>query len=686
MEFDLLDAETQAAILRRREAEATSERNRNERKFHFTRARFHQYQEGPISAWVRDSIYQGLVKNYKLKKSGVKMTLDQKHLYDRVVTPVELALKRILRQAPMVIVSEVSEKKALLAATKAAAASVARGGKQRALEEKKRLAEEEAKKKAEEENDKLNTKKKKKKSKKEREQEEEEASIATGGATKLADMTPLELDQTFMHAFNVFADRMATTYCRLLTMKGDLKVPKATRIAHFTSYHIRAALRDAEEKLQNSPITALLPLVQFNEKVLVTAAKLLHNWDIMEEVGAKLCSSWKMKDKTWAQKAIACLSSCFILKYSADEKNRLRGENIAACILQAGMKGFIVRQKMRRIWEIANKKYAKEYEEYLEQQRLQKFLQEEEALKALDIKNEQDSYQRKLLLQKIGVEWAEAYVHKVTMDSVVIQVNMRIGGKLPTKDYFRTKNVNCTVRMYEPAEHVRDVNCTAYMQQLSSSASMMSDMTQARIGQLEVLIDDIKKTEAQTVEWNKYGDNVILPSTILWDSATKLKKSKLINVYDLHDDGRDLDIATCFITVSGMEYNSCYNAKLLINPQYNPEADYSTKEPPPTVTVAVLEYITSPIPPRPPHINKPDLIHFDHAIVVTKEHKQLDDMPLLGEEESGEDHQHQHLEADSGNDDGLSVVDRLEQFKKLQLERKQLDFNDKQTAKKGMYA
>ena len=684
-EFDMLDGETQAKILRRREAEATSERNRNERKFYFTRALFHRYEDDAIIPWVRDCIFQGLVKNYKLKKSGVKLTLDQKHLYDKVVVPVDLAMKRILRQVPLVVVSEVSEKQALNDATKAAASLATRGAKlnadRKVLEEKKRVAEEAKKKEAEAANDDKTTKKKKRKSKRfssadQHPQDDEETTGGGGGMTKLADMTPLELDQTYMHCFNVFAERMSTIYCRILNTKGDLKVPKHIRIAHLTSFQIRIVLREAEEKCQKSPITALLPLVQFNEKVLVTAARMLHAWEAMEELGKQLFSSFKMKDKTWAQRAITCMSSCLIMKYSVDEKNRHRGEHIAANVIQSGMKGFIVRRKLRRIWEIANKRYEKEYERYVEQQLQEKFLQEEEQARALELKNEHESQKRRQLLQKIGVQWAEAYVQSVTVDSVVIQVNMRIGGKLPLKDYFRNKNVHCAVRLFERAEQVRDMNCTTYAQ-MSSSASTISDITEAQIGQIEILIEDVKATEAQITSWRKYGSNEILPTTLVWDSTTKLKKSKLMNVYDVHDDGRDLDIATCFVDMKGLDFNACYNAKLTVNPYYNPEADFGPSDTPPPATVAVLEFVTSPNPPRPPHMNRPDIIHFDHAIAVTKAEGRVDELPLLGESVQDDE------ETDMEHEDGLSVVDRLERFKITQLERKQQEFNNK-TAKKGM--
>jgi len=676
-EFDMLDGDVQDGILRRREAEAESERHRVEREFYFGRAKFHRFKESAFTQWIRDSIYQGLMKNYKLKKSGVKMNLDQKHLYDKVVAPVEMVMKRILKQEPMVITVMASEKQSLMESTKAAAASVVMGGgkafAKKALEEKKekkRLEEEAVKKAADEEKN----KKKKKKSKK---QNDVDDGVLPAGALKLEDMTPLELDKAYIHCFEVFATRVTTVYCKCLNMSiNDVKIAKSVRVSHNTAFQMRNALKDAEEKLKKSPVTALLPPVQFKEKVIVAAAKIMADWEIMTDVGAQLGTSFKMKDKAWPPKAVSCLTSCLIMKYNADEKNRLRGEAIAANMLQGLLRGYMTRCKLRRIWEAATRKYEKEYEKYKEDQLALKYLQEAEMAKAVEEKNVLESHKRIMLLKKIGVDWAEAYVHEVTVSSVVVQMNMRIGGKLPLKDYFRNKNVKCVARMFEPAEQLPDVNCTEYTSKMSSSTSTLSDVPQARIGQLEVLVDDSKAVQDQLADWNKYGENVILPFSIHWDSTTKLKKSKLINVFDSHDDGSDLDIATCFVTVNGLNFNACYNVKVNMNPNYNPASTYVEDR---KAAVAVLEFVTSACPPSPPKLLRPDVIHFDHTITVSKDHKRHDDTPLLGDDE--EEHDQHNVE--DVNNDGLSVVDRLERFKVQQLEIKRRVFSAK-APKKAM--
>lgn len=162
-----------------------------------------------------------------------------------------------------------------------------------------------------------------------------------------------------------------------------------------------------------------------------------------------------------------------------------------------------------------------------------------------------------------------------------------------------------------------------------------------------------------------------MTSTITWDSNTKLKKSKLLNVFDLADDGRDLDIATCFVRLEGLDFNSCYNVKVTLNPLFNPEApsvlvsDSDAKS-----AVAVLELITAAMPPRVPIMNKPDIIHFDHVITSEAEEVHNDihdgDDYLFSGDNAG----------DSGGTDGsgISVVDRLERFKTEQLERKRAAF------------
>ena len=660
----MLDDAVQGSILRRREAEAESARNRAERNYYFARALFHRYEEATATAWVRDSILQGVTKIYRLKKSGVKMTLDQKYLYDRLMTPVEKALKKILKQAPMKVDNVVSEKQALAAATKAAAAAVARGGKgpavKKELEEKKRKQDEEA----------VNGKKRKGKN------DTEEADAA--GAVKLENMTPLELDKLYMHLFSVFANRMCRMYCRCLNAQiQDLKIKKKIRIAHLTAFQIRHSLDEADEKLKKSPITALLPKVEFQEKVLVAAAKLFAGWELMEEVGSEVCRSFKIKDKdkTWVPSAIGCLSSCLIMKYSAEEKNRTRGENVAASRIQGLLKGFVVRQKIKRIWEAANIRYEKEYELYQEKLLQEKYLREAKEAEAREVRNQLDAEKRVKSLNKIGVDWAEAYIHNTDANKATIQINMRIGGKLPLNDYFRNKNVKCTARMYESAERLRDIYCTEYTKAVEA-APVNHSMSQPKIGKIEVLIDDKKATDEQAAYWKRCEMNTFLPTSLLWDSSTKLKKSKLINVFDTRDDGSDKDIAKCFLTIEGLDFNSCYNVTVLLNPHYNPEADFSEEIKP---KVAVLEFVTSPTPPCPPMIGNPDVIHFDHVVGISTNNKKIDELPLLDDDVSGSvDDEVEDLKVD----DGLTVVDRLEKFKMQQLERKQTEFNNS-SMKKG---
>jgi hypothetical protein len=688
MQFDLLDESVQSSILRRREAESVSSRNRQERKYYFHRALFHRWREEPAAAWIRECIFQGLVKNYKLKKSGVKMTLDQKHLYEKVVRPVELILKKIMKQEPIVMVSLISEKQALLSTNKETAAAAETVTKSPKGKETKKSAVADG----ENKDEPLSGQKRRLKRQSTNVSTSMSAAQQEEAGTDTLNpdfMTPHEVDKMYMHAFNVFSNRMATIFCRILSISIiDLKVIKLIRLAHFTASHVRIALFEADEMLKKSPITALLPKIQFKEKVLVAGARKLYEWTAMIEMSIQLSGSFKVKDKTWRQKAINCLSSCLIMKYASDEKARSRGEYVAASILQGLVKGFLTRLKLKKIWEVANLKYDIEYQIFLEKQLAEKEIKDQQDAIAAEALAVHERKNRKALLRKVGVDWSEAYVHDTSRDGVTLQINMRIGGKLPLKDYFRNKLVTCTVRLYEAAGQLHDVDCTGYV----------AGTRKPKTGQLEVLIDEKKSVDEQTIEWNRYSSNVLLPSSITWDSSVKLKKSKLINVYDLNDEASAMDIATCFISIKGLIHYACYNVKLIINPHYNPVAPYSPPLSPSSqlttlndtndankddkkkklpVSIAVLEFITNACAPKAPKFKKPDIIHFDH-VIPTGDHKfgnkkDLSDEDLKLVEEA---------KSDSGSQ-GLSVVDRLEKFKVTQLERKQMDFNVKNAIKKG---
>ena len=55
-----------------------------------------------MELWLKDAISSCIKKNYYLKKSGVRMTLEQKHTYDRTAKVIEHAIGRILVADPYV--------------------------------------------------------------------------------------------------------------------------------------------------------------------------------------------------------------------------------------------------------------------------------------------------------------------------------------------------------------------------------------------------------------------------------------------------------------------------------------------------------------------------------------------------------------------------------------------------------
>jgi hypothetical protein len=55
-----------------------------------------------ITQWVREALLNCLKKNYYLKKSGVRLSLEQKHEWDRTVRPMERAIGKILLLHPYV--------------------------------------------------------------------------------------------------------------------------------------------------------------------------------------------------------------------------------------------------------------------------------------------------------------------------------------------------------------------------------------------------------------------------------------------------------------------------------------------------------------------------------------------------------------------------------------------------------
>jgi hypothetical protein len=76
-----------------------------------------------MQVWVRNSLLTTIKKNYYHKKTGARLTLDEKHEWDRVVKPIEHAIGKVLvvhPYTPPVVV--VDSSKAMLLALKSGAA------------------------------------------------------------------------------------------------------------------------------------------------------------------------------------------------------------------------------------------------------------------------------------------------------------------------------------------------------------------------------------------------------------------------------------------------------------------------------------------------------------------------------------------------------------------------------------
>lgn len=53
-----------------------------------------------MQAWIKNALLSIIKKNYYHKKSGVRLSLDEKHEWDRVVKPIEQAIGKVLLTHP----------------------------------------------------------------------------------------------------------------------------------------------------------------------------------------------------------------------------------------------------------------------------------------------------------------------------------------------------------------------------------------------------------------------------------------------------------------------------------------------------------------------------------------------------------------------------------------------------------
>lgn len=235
-----------------------------------------------ITQWVKDCLLNSLKRNYYLKKSGVKLSLEQKHEWDRTVKPIERAIGKILMTHPyQPPVVKVEGAQALLLQLKERVIDPP-------VEEKanKKIAKLERPPASQRPQTPLDESSNPSTPSHSRPTTADNKSIAQSQGTELEDepeeniveldeMSSHEKEIRYLHCFEYASHTLSTLLINeagiTVSVFEDADLKSSLSVAKFAL----KAINNATETLEKSAVASNLPPDQFREKMLVTAAKKL---------------------------------------------------------------------------------------------------------------------------------------------------------------------------------------------------------------------------------------------------------------------------------------------------------------------------------------------------------------------------------------------------------------------------
>jgi hypothetical protein len=286
-----------------------------------------------IMQWVKDGLLNCLKRNYYFKKSGVRLTLEQKHEWDRTVRPIERAIGKILGAHPYhPPVAKIEGAQALLSKLKD------KKGSDQSSKEQEPKKQNQSKGKGENNSvysasastlstDGIHLSRPSSPTSPTVEQsipieagsQEDEEKII-----ELDEMTSLEKEIRYLHCFEYACHALSQFIVNqagiTISVFEDSDMKPSLTIAKFS----HSALENATETLEKSAVASNLPPDQFHEKMLVAAAKKLGlracllcllllifgigSWDAMSVAGNSFAEMLGIKDLQWLSQVSCCCS------------------------------------------------------------------------------------------------------------------------------------------------------------------------------------------------------------------------------------------------------------------------------------------------------------------------------------------------------------------------------------------
>jgi hypothetical protein len=617
--FDMLPPERQRKILHRREARKKSRQNALERQKMVKIASIHRWSGSELQPWICDAISATVKKYYHLKKSGVRLSLDQKHAWMRTVHPIEHALRpitaainaEILKQqeAQASAATPINSRKSVVVKltvdeTPGGSSPSSRpqtgenlsrpgtgeedisrpgtGNKENAQDDKN----------SKDKTDQHASKKSSKSGKKEQQKEAEPGEEET--------LSHSEADKKYVVAINYFSKNISAIFISFIDNPQEKPCNQCGIIFHSK---VMRSMQDALDMLENNAIAKLLPPDQYQDKLLTTASKQLIKWDLLADLAYRFAHSINFRETTWRQDVVMCICYCVVVKFYSEKYFRDKGNHVAASRIQGLVRGVLVRKKVRAIWAEAEEESERQMTQRLSRSTtlepgLHRGLSRAFSRKASMLNEEAENKQR----VPDSVDWALTQVlTSPTLSSVTLTVQIKKGSKHFPPLKRRQKSIRCLARITKQPQQLPDIG--------NSVDTALSEL-EIKQGEIEVLLDDLQRLNLKNTEsyWVLGQDKTYseLFAVCKWDDET-----------DGENESNN-SMAKCTVAIQGLLPYRRYRVCVLTNALFCPTPPNGPNKAPilsqnslETVRICNVIITTAATFPLTPKMNPEDILHYD---------------------------------------------------------------------------
>lgn len=614
--FDMLPEEMQRKIIHKRKARKLSRKHSVERMRLIHYAGFHRWRRSELRRWIVEGITAVVKKFYYLKKSGVRMSLDDKHNYARTAGVVEYCsrqLNNVIESAKLSGSTESlsadagkkdkKDKRAVAAVMKANVTDeeeqVSRPGTAGSDSYESRPSSQGNSRPGTSSTDNGRPLPSSFAS-----QPKSAVDVPTADIGKKSlPVSHVEEERRYLEGLSFFSKSYATLILSYLEGTPGL----------FLYHKINMALMETNDILENSAIARLLPAEQFREKMLLTATKIMCKWEIFAGCATQLSNIINLKETTWKSDTIVCVCYGMILKFTEEEDLRHKGSALAASRISALARGVSVRSKIRKIWEEADGEVKKmeEHNAKMEQERAAKVSWLSKKLgrstsNAGD-RDEGGAEGRQDAEERETTSWASVQVSRTTNIGCDLLVSLKIPQdtrKFPSAKTI-ARNVKCLGRILKQPERIPEGDTS--LRALTPNSEQ--DVCAYR-GEVEVLLEDVQRLMAR----NEGG---------AWVRGMDGKGSECLATCHWETPTSQASECVCKIMVHGLIPYRCYRVRVLANAVFKPSTDDSShvdskqsKVKPldvgmNTVRIGGAVVTTLPTVPLAPHMAHADLLHYD---------------------------------------------------------------------------